>query len=55
MAKGGLFVMDEWNDERWPGESVAVKEFLKSHGDDYRMRHVRNARQPSLVLEKIRA
>ena len=52
LSKGGLIVLDEWNYARWPGESIAVSEFLDTH-DGYEMKHVRNARQPSLVLKKI--
>jgi len=33
---------------------VAVREFMESHGDSYEMLHVRNARQPSLALKKVR-
>lgn len=51
LSKGGLFVFDEWNYDKWPGESIAVREFLDKH-DNYEMIHVRNARQPSLVLRK---
>jgi len=54
LSKGGLFVMDEWNYDTWPGEAVAVREFMEIHGESYEMRHVRNARQPSIVLKKIR-
>lgn len=54
LSKGGVFVMDEWNYDKWPGEAVAVREFLENHGDSYEMLNVRNARQPSLVLKKVR-
>ncbi len=54
LAKGGMFVMDEWNDARWPGESVAVREFMEMHGDAYEMHHVCHARQPTLALKKVR-
>jgi hypothetical protein len=54
LSKGGLIVMDEWNFEKWPGEAVAVREFMAAHGDGYEMLHVRNARQPSLALKKVR-
>lgn len=53
LSKGGLFVLDEWNSDTYPGETVAVREFLSSHGDSYDMQHVKNARQPTLVLRKI--
>ena len=54
LSKGGLFVMDEWNYDQWPGESLAAREFLDTHGDSYEMLSVCNARQPSLVLKKIK-
>jgi SAM-dependent methyltransferase len=53
LSKGGLFVLDEWNYKQWPGETIAVSEFMEKHHNSYEMIHVRNARQPSLVLKKI--
>lgn len=53
LSKGGVFVMDEWNYEKWPGEATAVREFMEIHGKDYDMFHVNNTRQPSLILKKI--
>lgn len=52
LAKGGLFVFDEWNYENYPGEGVAVNELLEKFGDAYDVLHVRNARQPSLAIRK---
>jgi hypothetical protein len=46
--------MDEWNDQTYQGETVAVREFLKSYGDCYDIESVRNSRQPQLVMRKIR-
>jgi SAM-dependent methyltransferase len=54
LALGGMFVFDEWNVAVFPGETVAVQEFLQAHPDDYNMEHVRNTRQPSLILRKKR-
>ena len=53
LSKGGLFVFDEWNHEHFHGEGLAVREFLKEHGSKYKMHHVKHARQPNMVLEKI--
>jgi len=55
LSQGGMFVFDEWNYDAWPGESLAVREFMKSRGGAYRMESVRHARQPSLVLRKVAA
>jgi predicted O-methyltransferase YrrM len=54
LSKGGIIAMDEWNYDKWPGEAIAVREFMEHHGESYEMCHVNNARQPSLVLKKIR-
>lgn len=53
LSKGGLIILDEWNHEKWPGESIAVREFLAARPEAYRMRHVRAAAQPTLALEKL--
>ncbi|MGB0683997.1 MAG: TylF/MycF/NovP-related O-methyltransferase [Magnetovibrionaceae bacterium] len=53
LAQGGLFVFDQWNDERWPGEGLAANEFLKEHKGEYEMLHIPAARQPTLAIRKI--
>lgn len=53
LSKGGLFVIDEWNFEQWPGEAVAVRNFMNDYDRCYEMLHVSHASQPSLVLKKI--
>jgi len=52
LAQGGVFVLDEYNDETYPGETVAVREFLAGTKSSYRTEYVPHARQPSLVLRK---
>jgi len=52
LSAGGVFVFDEWNYQNYPGETVAVREFLEAHPQQYTMEHVAHARQPSLVLRK---
>ena len=44
--------MDEWNYEKWRGEPVTVGARLENNSDSYERFHVRNARQPSLFLER---
>lgn len=53
LSIGGLFVLDEWNMQDFPGETQAVSEFLEVYGNHYQMLSVQHARQPSLVLKKI--
>lgn len=52
LSLGGVFVLDEWNYENFPGETVAVREFLDTYGHLYDQEHVPNTRQPSLMLRK---
>jgi hypothetical protein len=54
LSVGGLFVLDEWNVARFPGETVAVREFLAARPDHYAMEQVRHTRQPSLVLRRLK-
>ncbi len=54
LSIGGKFVFDEWNFKEFPGESQGVKEFLEQKGDCYEMISVKNSRQPSLILKKIK-
>lgn len=54
VVKGGVFVFDEWNTSEFPGEGLAVNEFLKEFGDCYEVESVRNARQPTLLVRKIK-
>lgn len=54
LSKGGVFVLDEWNYETYPGESKAVEEFMREYGDSYAMEHIAGTRQPSLLLRKIK-
>ena len=54
LSIGGLFVFDEWNFKEYPGESQGVKEFLDQQGDCYETISVKNSRQPSLILKKIK-
>jgi predicted O-methyltransferase YrrM len=54
LTLGGVFVLDEWNYESYPGETVAVREFTAAHSTEYEMLHVPGTRQPSLVLKRVR-
>lgn len=53
LMKGGIFVFDEWNHPAWPGEGLAVREFMARHGHDYISEHIAGTRQPSLIIRKI--
>ncbi len=52
LMEGGAFVFDEWNSESFPGETVAVDEFLGKLGRFYQVENISNTRQPTLLLRK---
>lgn len=52
LMAGGIFVLDEWNYENFPGEGIAANEFLREHPDAYTVESPPRTRQPSLVLRK---
>jgi hypothetical protein len=52
LVPGGVVVFDEWNHEEFPGEGVAVNEFLQTCGHAYSLEHVMHARRPTLALRK---
>jgi hypothetical protein len=54
LSKGGIFIFDEWNNERFPGEGVAANEFLARFGDEYAVESVPQARQPTMVMRKLK-
>jgi SAM-dependent methyltransferase len=52
LVKGGVFVFDEWNYNS--PEGIVANEFFHERSEHYEAVSVVNARQPSLVLRKIR-
>ncbi len=54
LVQGGVFVLDEWNTKKYPGETLATSEFLKENGESFKLRAVENSHQPSLIIEKIK-
>lgn len=55
VMPGGVIAFDEWNFEIWPGEGIAVNDFLASlsvTGDQVVVEAPPNTRQPSLVIRK---
>lgn len=55
LPVGGIFALDEYGFEDWPGETQAVDEFLAAHGRQYCRRDLSNGQQPSLVLTRTSA
>lgn len=54
LVKGGVFVFDEWNEETFPGEGLAVNSFLQELGDCYEVESIVGTRQPTLLIRKVR-
>jgi SAM-dependent methyltransferase len=52
VVPGGCFVLDQWNEGDWPGETQAADEFMVRHGSEYAMEPVQDTHQPTLVLRK---
>ena len=52
LSIGGIMVFDQWNTLEFPGEGIAVNEFLESIPDSFEMIKPQNTRQPSLALRR---
>lgn len=54
IPKGGLIVFDEANKKNFPGEKLAMNEFLNNYIDSYRKEIISSDKQPDVFLEKIK-
>ena len=52
LSIGGIMVFDQWNTLEFPGEGIAVNEFLESIPASFEMIKPQNTRQPSLALRR---
>ncbi|MGC1512177.1 MAG: TylF/MycF/NovP-related O-methyltransferase [Acidimicrobiales bacterium] len=52
VTPGGIMVFDEWNHEKFPGEGIAVNQFLGGLDHGFEVEAPLATRQPSLVLRK---
>ena len=53
LSIGGIMVFDQWNMEEFPGEGIAVNEFLELIPGAYEMIKPPNTRQPTLALRRV--
>ena len=53
ISVGGLVIFDEAGTEDWPGETVAMKEFLKSTSHKFEMLSNPISRQPTIALKRV--
>ncbi len=54
LVTGGIILFDEALIPDWPGESLALKEFLARNGRDYKLLSNNMSRQPTVGLKKVR-
>jgi SAM-dependent methyltransferase len=53
LSAGGLLVFDEYGWDEFPGETLAVDEFLRAHPGAYETQYLPDTRQPTLALKKL--
>ena len=54
ISIGGLIVFDEAIDSRWPGETIAMKEFLSESKHEFKMINNHLTRQPTMALMRVK-
>ena len=54
LSVGGIVVFDEACTTEWPGETLAMKEFLKSTTKEFRAHSNSLSRQPTVALERVK-
>ena len=54
LSVGGMVVFDEACTSEWPGETLAMKEFLKSTKNEFKMYSNPISRQPTVALKRVR-
>jgi SAM-dependent methyltransferase len=54
MTPGGLMVFDQWNMEEFPGEGIAVNEFLREAAGSLEAIKPAFTRQPTLAVRRLR-
>jgi hypothetical protein len=53
LSVGGLIIFDEAGTKEWPGETVAMKEYLKSSKHNFEMLSNPISRQPTIALRRV--
>ena len=53
LSVGGLMVFDQWNMSEFPGEGIAVNEFLELITGSFEMIKPTHTRQPTLALRRV--
>jgi len=53
LSLGGLIIFDEAGTKEWPGETLAMKEYLKNTNHNFEMLSNPFGRQPTIALRRI--
>jgi SAM-dependent methyltransferase len=53
MSVGGLMVFDQWNMADFPGEGIAVNQFIDTIAGSFEMVKPSHTRQPTLALRRV--
>lgn len=54
LSVGGIIAFDEAITKEWPGETLAMKEFLKYTKHQYKMINNNFSRQPTMALKRVK-
>ncbi len=54
ISKNGIIVFDEGKSKLFPGEGIALREFLKKNHKIFKLENIKFSRQPDVLLKKIR-
>lgn len=54
LTPGGLMVFDQWNMDEFPGEGIAVNEFLRESSGSFELIKPPFTRQPTLAVRRLR-
>jgi len=52
ISVGGLIIFDEAGTKEWPGETIAMKEYLKNSNHKFEMLSNPFGRQPTIALRR---
>jgi hypothetical protein len=53
ISVGGIIIFDEAGTKEWPGETIAMKEYLKNSNHKFEMLSNPFSRQPTIVLRRV--
>ena len=54
ISKNGIIIFDEGRSKLFPGEGLALKEFLKNNKSTFKLKNIEYSRQPDIYIKKIK-